>query len=51
MWIIKLGNKRYNSKSYGSYEEARKYVRKLITTRFGKYQDSYSEVGFKIEAR
>lgn len=51
VYIIKLGNKRYNTKKFSSYEEARKYVRKLITKRFGKYQDSIGAAGFSIEAK
>lgn len=33
---------------FSSYEEARKRLRKLITVMRGKYQDSYSNLGFKI---
>lgn len=51
MYFIKLGNKRFNSKNFGSYEDARKYVRKLITKRFGRYQDRIGEVGFSIESK
>lgn len=51
MYIIKLGNKRFNNKSFGSYESARKYVRKAITARFGKYQDNIGDVGFAIVAK
>lgn len=31
-----------------SYEAARKKVRRLITLLKGKYQDNYSNLGFKI---
>lgn len=48
VYIIKLGNKRFNNKTFASYEEARKYVRKQITKRFGGYQDSIGAVGFSI---
>lgn len=51
MYFIKLANKRFNSKKFDSYEDARKYVRKLITKRFGKYQDNIGEVGFSIESK
>ena len=51
MYFIKLGNKRFNSKKFESYEEARKYVRKLITKRFGRYQDNIGEVGFSIDSK
>lgn len=51
MYIIKLGNKRFNNKSFTSYEAARKYVRKAITKRLGKYQDSIGEAGFTIVAK
>lgn len=50
-YIIKLGNKRFNSKTFPTYEAARKYVRKIITQRFGKYQDSIGEAGFSIVAK
>lgn len=51
MYIIKLGNKRFNTKNFDSYEAARKYVRKLITKRFGRYQDDIGAAGFAIEAK
>lgn len=47
-YIIKLGNKRFNNKTFLTYEEARKYVRKQITKRFGRYQDSIGSAGFAI---
>ena len=50
-YFIKLGNKRFNSKKFDSYEGARKYVRKLITKRFGRYQDSIGAAGFSIAAK
>lgn len=51
MYFIKLGNKRFNSKNFDSYEAARKYVRRIITKRFGKYRDDIGEVGFSIESK
>lgn len=51
VYFIKLGNKRFNSKNFDSYENARKYVRKLITKRFGKYQDNIGEAGFSIDSK
>lgn len=51
MYFIKLGNKRFNSKKFDSYEEARKYVRRVITKRFGKYRDDIGEVGFSIDSK
>lgn len=51
MYFIRLGNKRFNSKNFDSYETARKYVRKLITKRFGKSQDSIGDVGFSIDSK
>lgn len=48
MFYIKLGNTRFNSKKFDTYESARKYVRRLITKRFGKYQDNIGDVGFSI---
>lgn len=51
MYFIKLGNKRFNSKKFPSYEDARKYVRKLITKRFGRYQDNIGAVGFSIDSK
>ncbi len=32
VWVIKRKGKRYNSKNFDSYEEARQYVRKKIRT-------------------
>jgi hypothetical protein len=51
VYYIKLGSKRFNSKKFDSYEDARKYVRRLITKRFGKYQDNIGEVGFSIDSK
>jgi hypothetical protein len=51
MYIIKQDNKRYNSKNFDSYEGARKYVRKLITKKFGKYLDNIGDLGFSIQPK
>jgi hypothetical protein len=51
VYIIKLGNKRFNNKTFASYEAARKYVRKAITKRFGRYQDDITSAGFSIQAK
>lgn len=51
MYIIRNNGKRFNSKTFPSYEAARKYVRKLITKRVGRYFDSISQFGFSIEAK
>jgi hypothetical protein len=51
MYFIRLAGKRFNSKKFSSYEDARKYVRKLITKRFGRYQDSIGAVGFSIDSK
>lgn len=48
MYKILYRGKRYNSKSFRSYEDARKYVRRLITRKFGEYTDGYTQLGFKI---
>lgn len=50
-YIIKLFGKRYNSKSFATYEEARKYVRRLVTKLTGTYRDDYSKLGFQITTR
>lgn len=41
--------KRYNTKVYQSYEEARKAVRRIVTKLHG-YKDSYTKYGFKVAA-
>lgn len=46
---ITLNNKRYNTKSFFSYEDARRYVRRLVTKLQGCYSDSYTQFGFKVE--
>lgn len=51
VYFIKLGNKRFNSKSFTSYNAARNYVRRIITKRFGKYRDAIGEVGFSIDSK
>lgn len=49
MYKIVKNNRRYNSKVFSSYEEARKYVRRLVTRLVGHYHDAYTEFGFKVE--
>jgi len=39
--------RRYNSLTFASYEEARKYTRRLVTKLAGGYKDGYSDM-FKI---
>lgn len=51
VYVIKKNGKRFNSKNFDSYEDARKYVRRLLTKINGMYSDSFSDYGFKIEAR
>lgn len=48
MYKILFNNRRYNNKVFSSYEEARKYVRRLITRLLGNYSDGYTEFGFKV---
>ena len=50
-YIIKLDGKRFNNKLFNTFEDARKYVRKVITKRVGRYFDSYSQFGFSIVMR
>jgi hypothetical protein len=51
VFIIKFLNKRYNNKNFPSYEAARKYVRKLVTAKTGRYSDSIGSFGFSIVAK
>lgn len=51
VYIIKYLDKRYNNKKFLSYEEARKYVRRLLTKKFGNYSDSYRGYGFQISIK
>ncbi len=46
---ILLNNKRYNTKTFNSYELALAYVRRLVTRLQGSYSDSYTQFGFKVE--
>lgn len=48
MYVIKRDNKRFNTKSFCSYEDARKYLRRKITELTGMYFDSFSKFGFSI---
>lgn len=48
MYKILFGTKRFNNKTFVSYEEARKYVRRKITEKFGYYLDNIGSFGFKI---
>jgi len=43
------GFKRYNTKSFATYQEAKKYVRRLVTRLHGSYSDTYSQYGFTIQ--
>lgn len=47
-YIIKYLGKRYNNKTFPTYEAARKYVRRLVTKLSGHYADSYTKLGFNI---
>ena len=40
--------KRYNTKTFENYQEAKKYVRRLVTKLYGKYHDDYSQFGFTV---
>lgn len=51
MYIIRRNNKRYNNKTFLTYEEARKYVRRTITKLVGGYVDSFTPLGFNIVAK
>ena len=46
---ILFNGKRYNTKNFSHYEEARAYVRRLVTRLYGGYSDSYTQYGFKVE--
>ena len=48
MYKIVLDKRRYNNKTFPTYEEARKYVRRLVTKLVGEYRDDYSWFGFKV---
>jgi hypothetical protein len=43
------GIKRYNTKSFATYQEAKKYLRRLGTKLYGHYSDTYSQYGFTIQ--
>lgn len=45
---IVFNGKRYNTKKFYGYEEARAYVRRLVTRLYGSYSDSYTQYGFKV---
>ncbi len=45
--ILRNG-KRYNNKVFNTYEEARKYVRRLVTKLAGRYIDGYTQQGFQV---
>jgi len=49
MYKLMLNGKRYNTKTYNSYEDARKYVRRLVTKKLGAYFDDYTQFGFNIQ--
>jgi len=41
--------RRYNTKTFESYQAAKKYVRRLVTRLHGSYSDTYSQYGFTIQ--
>ncbi len=47
MYKIYRNNRRYNNKTFDTYESARKYVRRIITKLYG-YHDDYTSFGFKV---
>jgi hypothetical protein len=49
MFKILKNNRRFNSKTFQSYEEARKYVRRLVTKLHGMYFDDYTWAGFQVK--
>lgn len=51
VYIIKRDNRRYNSKTFDSYEAARKYVRRTITYLTGSYSDDIRKHGFSIVSK
>ena len=48
MYKLYKDDKRYNNKVFDSYEEGRKYVRRLVTKLLGNYYDDFSWTGFSI---
>lgn len=48
MYKIYFAGKRYNSKSFASYEQARQYVRRLTTKKLGIRIDNIGALGFSI---
>lgn len=48
MYKILVEDRRYGKKTFASYEEARKYLRRVITRLTGAYRDDYTGLGFRI---
>ncbi len=48
MFKILRNGKRYNTKNFSTYEDARKYVRRLVTKVAGRYVDGYTQAGFQV---
>lgn len=48
MYKIKRFGKRFNNKCFATYEDARKYVRRLVTKVAGMYHDDYTKFGFQV---
>jgi len=45
--IMRFG-RRFNTKKFATYEDARKHVRRVVTKLVGKYNDDYTAFGFSI---
>jgi hypothetical protein len=40
--------RRFNTKKFATYEDARKHVRRVVTKLAGRYHDDFSWFGFTI---
>jgi hypothetical protein len=48
MYKIKFLNKRFNSKTFATYEQARQYMRRWTTKHLGFRVDNIGDLGFSI---
>jgi hypothetical protein len=51
MFIIKRNNKRYNSKTFTSYNQAKAAARRVATKLRGQYRDGIRDVGLSVVAK
>jgi hypothetical protein len=51
MFIIKRNNKRFNNKTFATYDQAKAAARRIATRLRGFYKDGITDVGLAVSAK